>query len=230
MDELISDSYVEFTFGGLEPSAEKIKQFEVNYRLCFPEDKNTPVLDIGIGRGEMLMCMREWGYNYNGIDISRSTIKFCQALGLTCELVPDTIQALTAQPNKFGLITLLDVLEHIKKEQIIPTLTALRGALRPSGSLIVQVPNAQSRDAHLHRYNDFTHEIAFGELSLRQALLSAGFKRIEFFGFETIYTSGLRPALRKRIRAAIWWAIRKERYITGNLNPVILTLVLVAIA
>jgi 2-polyprenyl-3-methyl-5-hydroxy-6-metoxy-1,4-benzoquinol methylase len=229
MDEII-DSYVEYSFvGPPEPLADKIKQFALNYKKHFSQNK-LPVLDVGIGRGEMLLCMRDWGYDYEGIDISPSTVSFCHSLNLACELVPDIIGALRRRSNRYGTITLLDVLEHIRKDAIIPTLRALREALAPGGSLIIQVPNAQSRDAHLHRYNDITHELAFVEHSLRQVLLASGFTDLTFYPFEPFYIRSPKVALKKMLRALIWRMIRLERRITGNLDPEILAPILVAVA
>ena len=42
------------------------------------------MLDIGVGLGEMLSCMKNWGHNYHGIDISPSTIEFCKKYNQEC--------------------------------------------------------------------------------------------------------------------------------------------------
>ena len=41
----------------------------------------------------MLQCFKNWGYqNYLGVDLSPSTVKFCQGLGLRCQVVEDTAE------------------------------------------------------------------------------------------------------------------------------------------
>ena len=77
MKEIFED-YVS-AFDEKKQADSKIRNFERNYKKYFPADKNSKVLDIGIGMGEMLQCMKNWGYmNYLGIDISPSIIKHCK--------------------------------------------------------------------------------------------------------------------------------------------------------
>lgn len=130
----IFDSYIENAFGEEKQAEFKFKQFEINYKRYFPANKNAKVLDIGIGRGEMLTCFKNWGYeNYIGVDISPSTVKFCQSLGLNCILVESTEQFLRDNPNTFDLITLIDVLEHIPRKNVITLLKLIRNSLKEGG-------------------------------------------------------------------------------------------------
>ena len=116
----IFDNYVKIAFSNYEQADFKFKQFEYNYRKYFPQDLESKVLDIGVGRGEMLTCFRNWGYkNYLGIDISPDTINFCKKLGLNVLLVEDTIKFLKNNTLTYDLITMLDVLEHISRENTI---------------------------------------------------------------------------------------------------------------
>lgn len=219
----IFDSYIDNAFGAYEQAGFKFRQFKKNYKQYFPQEKTAKLLDIGVGRGEMLACMKEWGYpNYVGIDISPSTINYCQSLGLNCQLCDDVYAWLDKNRDTFALITLLDVLEHIPKNQTIRYLKAIKTALRDGGILIVQVPNLQAPDGQLHRYNDFTHEVGYIEHSLRQVLVASGFMDIQMHGFEEFVTGGFPEKLRKLIRTFMWLSTRFKRDITGNLNPRIL--------
>ena len=87
----------------------KFKLFEINKKL-FPKDKFDHVADIGIGCSEMLTCMRDWGFDCLGVDISPSTVRFCQSIGLNCQVVANTAAWLRDSKNKFSLIAFLDVL------------------------------------------------------------------------------------------------------------------------
>lgn len=227
----ILDTYVENTLGSERQAEFKFKQFEFNYKKYFPENKNVFVLDIGIGRGEMLSSMKSWGYlNYKGIDISQSTVKFCKSLDLNCEHVENTIDWLNQNPEKFEIITLFDVLEHIKKDETLNFLKAIKNSLVNGGILIVQVPNMQAVDSQLHRFNDFTHESGFTENSLNQVLSSINFLDIEFNGFEENVFGGIRGFKRDIFRNLIWKYTRFKRRMTGNINPEIMHPVFFAIA
>ena len=230
----IYENYIELAFNqhGLEKQATfKFKQFEHNYKKFFPVNFDSKVLDIGIGRGEMLSCMKDWEYhNCYGIDISPSTIKHCQELNIPCELVESTEDWLNSNFNNYSVITLLDVLEHIKKENIISFLKSVNIALTQDGIVIIQVPNLQAPDGQLHRYNDFTHEVGFIENSLRQVLMAAGFNDIEMHGFEEMVFGGKLEKKNKKYRKYFWEWVKFTRRITGNINPAILNPVMYAIA
>jgi 2-polyprenyl-3-methyl-5-hydroxy-6-metoxy-1,4-benzoquinol methylase len=219
----IFENYVEHSFGAREQAAYKFKQFEYNYLKYFPKDKGGRLLDVGIGRGEMLSYMKDLGYeNYYGIDISPSTIDFCKSLDLPCELVEDSTAYLTANPDSFDVITLLDVLEHIPKAEIITFVKALRLALKPGGVLIIEVPNLQAPDGYLHRYNDITHETGFIEHSFAQVLLAAGFKKFKIVGFEQFVFGTWIEYVKRMIRCLHWLMVSFWRRVDGNLHPMIL--------
>ena len=227
----IFDTYVENAFGNREQAKFKFKQFGYNYKKYFPQNKDLRILDIGIGRGEMMTCMKNWGYkSYSGIDISPSTVNFCRSIGLNCKLVNDTSDWLNKQPNQFELITLIDVLEHIHKVDVIDFLKSIHNSLRTKGILIIQVPNLQAPDGQLHRYNDITHEVGYIEHSLQQVLLVAGFKMIGLYGFETFCSNDIKTNIKKILRYLYWKLIRFNRSINGNLNPKILHPVFFAVA
>lgn len=226
----IFDNYLENAFGQREQAKFKFIQFEQNYKKYFPVNREAKVLDIGIGRGEMLESVKRWGYrNYLGVDISSSIINFCKSLGYNCELVEDTTKWLMAHQNSFEAITLLDVLEHIPKNSTVEFLDALYGALTPGGTLIIQTPNLQCPDGLLHRYNDFTHEFGYTEHSLQQVLLTAGFKDIKFAGFEEYILDNYKKYIGKLLRSIYWKYVRFTRKITNNLTPEILNPVFYAV-
>lgn len=227
----IFDNYIRDSFRSYEQATFKFDQFGFNYRKYFPPDKGSFLLDIGIGRGEMLSLMKRWGYeNHLGIDISPDAVQYCQSLGLNCLLVEDSTQWLETNPGQFSLITLLDVLEHVPKGNSIPFLKALRCSLADDGNAIIQVPNLQAPDGQLHRYHDFTHEVGFVEDSLHQVLLAADFRNISFHGFETFIKGNVRDKALSGARSLYWATTRFLRRINGNLNPEILNPVFYAIA
>jgi len=218
----IFDNYVESSFDGCHQATFKFKQFESNYRKYFPVDRSLDVLDIGIGRGEMLTCMRDWGFNYLGVDISPSTVKFCKSIQLKCEVTDDTIVWLTNNYEKFSLITCLDVLEHVPRDQTIDFLKAIRASLKTGGTAIIQVPNLQSPFGYLHHFNDFTHVSGFVEHSLSQVLLIAGFSEFDFHGFEEVFPTSFKQSVRLIIRFFYRKVVRLMRTINANPNPEVL--------
>ncbi len=225
------DNYLENTFGQYKQAEFKFQQFQKNYEKFFPSKKSANLLDIGIGRGEMLTCMKKWGYTeYLGIDISPSIVNYCKALGLNCVLVNDTIKWLSDKDAVFDVITILDVLEHFKKEDVIPLLNKIYKGTKLGGKIIIQVPNMQAPDSQLHRYNDFTHEIGFVEHSLRQVLLTAGITNFSFYGFEEIIGNDLKTRIKIIIRSLYWKYCRFIRRMNTNLDPSILNPIFFVVA
>jgi 2-polyprenyl-3-methyl-5-hydroxy-6-metoxy-1,4-benzoquinol methylase len=103
------------------------------------------ILDIGCGLGQLLNAFRKKGYrNVYGIDVSDEAVSFCIRKGLSVTRISDITDYARGNQEAYDLIIMSHVVEHIEKSKIIATLAAVRGMLRPTGNLVVMVPNAQS--------------------------------------------------------------------------------------
>lgn len=225
------ENYVEHAFGDYKQADFKINQIIHNYTRFFPNDLDSKILDIGIGRGEMLTVFKKIGFrDYLGIDISPSTVSFCRTIGLNCIQIQNTEKYLSERQGQFDLITLCDVLEHIEKNNVVEFVKSVNIALKNNGIIIIQVPNMQTPDPALHRYNDMTHEIGFTEHSLKQLLMLAGFHDIKFCPYEIIIGWNLINIIRILVRSGYLNIVRIRRLINGDLNPKILSPVFFAVA
>ena len=225
----IFENYIDNSFDGHYQADFKLRQFDLNYKKYFNKCVASRVIDIGVGRGEMLSCMKQWADNYHGIDISPSTVDFCKKLDLSCELTDDTEFWLKNHQKQFDIITCLDVLEHIPKERLIQFVEAIRNSLIKDGLAIFQVPNLQSPFGYLHHFNDITHISGFVEHSLNQVLLSARFNKMSYYGFEELYEKTPKIILKKILRYFYRKIIRFLRTINANPNPKILDPVFFAV-
>lgn len=227
----IYENYLENSTVGTDFSNWKVKEFKVNYQKFFPEDKTEYVLDIGIGNGEMLYCMKQWGYaNYEGIDISQSTIKACKAKDLNCQLVENTNQFLLENQNKYAVITLIHVIEHISKEDIIELIANCRKALKKDGCLIIETPNMASYDNAFMRYNDFTHVTGYTEASAAQMLQICNFKKMTIFGTNIIFLPTLSNKILKILNQIHTLFRRIGRNISGLHSATVMDLYLSIVA
>lgn len=197
----------------------------------FAGDKGAPVLDFGCGGGEFLEFLRTNGFTHlHGIDRSGEQVTRCRERGLTSvEVVDDSRAWLGKHQDTFETIVLNDVLEHIAKPEIVATLEALRGALRPGGQLLIKVPNAANAFGLVARYLDFTHEVAFTEHSLRQVLLAAGFDGVELLGLRTEWRPTVKRTAYWLVNAA-YQRLHRMIYVAavGSDAPTILSKLLVA--
>jgi 2-polyprenyl-3-methyl-5-hydroxy-6-metoxy-1,4-benzoquinol methylase len=133
-------------------------------------------LDVGCGDGFGLRALAEIGIGtVSGIDTSVSQVEAARRNGLDATVVDDSARYLAAHGNSFDLISAFDVLEHVPVREQVALVSALRGALRADGRLVMTVPNANSSWAGRYRYIDWTHTSAFTEHSLAYVLAAAGF-------------------------------------------------------
>lgn len=202
-------------------------------------DRTTPVLDFGCGFGFALRALKMEGFsNLEGVEISSDQAEIARRAGFNVTVTTDTNAFLRENRSRFGMILLLDVLEHVPIYAQIELLVALREALKAEGRIIVTVPNANSPLACRWRYIDFTHYCSFTEHSLFFVLKNAGFGVIQMDNSKGIgafprrwWQRGQRGALRKWLVRFAWLQVFKaELHPNENLNPVCFELNLKAVA
>ncbi len=110
----------------------RLKYYDWYTRGWLPEDHSLPILDIGCGSGQFLYFLRERGYDRAiGIDLDRTQVEVARSLGLdaTCARVMDF---LGEGGEAFGLIAMLDILEHFTREELYPILESVVARLAPA--------------------------------------------------------------------------------------------------
>jgi 2-polyprenyl-3-methyl-5-hydroxy-6-metoxy-1,4-benzoquinol methylase len=144
----------------------RIKYYKWYTKDWLPESRSTPVLDVGCGSGQFLYFLRDQGYTRAaGIDVDLAQVEIGQALGLNATF-SDARDFLSQGEDSYGLITMLDILEHFKMQELFELLEAASSRLAPGGRIIASVPNGESPQASCAVYADITHEIAFTPTSL----------------------------------------------------------------
>ena len=231
--KILYDRYRATHFGWINPDefVDRVSEFEADYGGLLPEDRAARILDVGCGMGHFLRYLRARGCrDCVGVDISPDQVAFCRAQGLdNVELVEDLFRYLEAHAGTFELVTMNDVLEHFTKDEIVRLLILTKGALKPGGRIVVRTPNISCAYGPYGRYIDFTHEIVFSELSLKQVLLAVGFEDVVVRGNRVALTLRPKRILLLLVRR-IWFSILKLIYLieAGMDRPTIYTKVLVA--
>jgi cyclopropane fatty-acyl-phospholipid synthase-like methyltransferase len=179
--------------------------FAALYRRLLPASRDAAILEVGCGSGSFLHFLRSEGYrNAQGIDLAQDQVALAQSLGIPNVHVADAASYLTAHAGAYDLIVALDVIEHFPKAAVLPLLDGIRAALRPGGRLLLRTPNADSPFHSWIRYADFTHEVAFTPLSIRQVLRATGFDDIAVVPLEP-YVHG--PA--SAVRWLLWKGVKQ---------------------
>ena len=168
-----------------------------------PDDRGASIVDLGCGTGDVLAAFETFGYTaLAGVDLSAEQVRVAR------EIVPqveqgDLFEYLADRRQAFDLITGFDVIEHLRKDEVLPFLEACHRALKAGGRLILQTPNAESPWGSAIRYGDFTHEVCFTPGSLEWLLRLSGLEDVE------ARETGPRPVgWRSRGRVFLWRLMR----------------------
>ncbi|HSO23235.1 MAG TPA: methyltransferase domain-containing protein [Chondromyces sp.] len=135
-----------------------------------------PVLDLGCGRGELLLMLRDAGVDARGIEADPALVEGARRRGL--EVVEgDLLEVLRRQDDaSCGAVTAIHVFEHLPLANLAEVLSEVRRVLRPGGLLIAECPNPHSlRVGAALFWLDPTHHRPLLPETLELLLESAGF-------------------------------------------------------
>jgi 2-polyprenyl-3-methyl-5-hydroxy-6-metoxy-1,4-benzoquinol methylase len=179
------------------------KAYDTYFRGWLPESKDAAIVDLACGNGMLLHFFKGRGYtNIAGVDISGEQVALSKQVVDNVE-EGNVLQYLASRRNTFDLITAIDIIEHLGKDEALDFLDGIVAALKPGGRLILQTPNAESPWMGQIRYGDFTHEVVFTVSSLGKLMMLCGLQGIQ--GRET---GPVFHGLMSTLRGITWQVIR----------------------
>ena len=114
------------------------------------------VLDIGFGNGTFLAWAKSEGAQISGTELNSHSVRLGADKGFDVHLgAVDEIAALDSE--RFDLIVMIDVLEHLPGESLVRTLRWIIAHLSDEGMCLARVPNAASPFGLLIQDSDVTH-------------------------------------------------------------------------
>lgn len=163
------------------------------------------LLDIGCGTGDFLKIAKDDQWDVFGVEPNSKARQIANQK--TNNSVVDTNQLLQLTSNRFDVITLWHVLEHLPKleEQI----AQFESFLKPNGRLVIAVPNYKSFDAHYYQqfwaaFDVPRHLWHFSQESISRLVQQNGMQIIE---------------TKPMIFDAYYVSLLSEKYRNGVMNP-----------
>jgi len=136
-----------------------------------------PVLDLGCGRGELLLLLREAGVPALGVEGDAALVEGARRRGLEVAH-GDVLETLRALPDASrGAVTAIHVFEHLPPATLLALLGEVRRVLRPGGLLVAEGPNPHTLRVGASLYwRDPTHQHPLLPETLELFLKAAGFE------------------------------------------------------
>ena len=141
--------------------------------------RGSSLLDVGAANGFFVNLADQRGFKSAGIELSHDAVIWAKKLGRNVS----QSDAMDISPNeKFDVITVLDVLEHINQPHEF--ISKIKNNLNPGGVVLINVPNAGSLFAKFcgkswHSYVPPEHLFYFNKKSLSTILALNGFEIIK---------------------------------------------------
>jgi SAM-dependent methyltransferase len=146
------------------------------------------LIDIGSGTGMFLKTAREYGFDVEGLELSKKAATFGNATW-ELDIKQGNLHESVFPPDRYDVVTLWHVFEHLHDPLV--AIRQLYDMVKPGGMLVVAVPNFTSIQARLFRARWFhldvpRHLFHHTPDSIGMIAKAAGFKTIEinFFSRE----------------------------------------------
>ncbi len=106
-------------------------------------NKGQRILEVGCGRGDVLLELAKTGHDCFGIEPSRHMIKFCERLpGVT--LLHGTADHLDFPDESFEIVFSQQVIEHLHPDDVPNHFAEVLRVLKPGGLLAIETPNRRT--------------------------------------------------------------------------------------
>jgi len=144
--------------GSREEIIDRLKVYQPLLEEAKVGTPDSPILDVGCGRGEWLELLHESGYTARGIDINKIMLEQCVARGLSV-IEADVIAYLrSVADNSLGAVTGFHIIEHLPFAILINLFDEAVRVLKPGGIVIFETPNPENVLVGSHTfYLDPTH-------------------------------------------------------------------------
>jgi 2-polyprenyl-3-methyl-5-hydroxy-6-metoxy-1,4-benzoquinol methylase len=166
-----------------ERSPETFRRHYLRWLSCFITDKR-PILDFGCGTGNLLLLLRELGYEAEGCEFSDEAIAILTRTGLPFWRYEDLDKV---GKHRYGYVTMIDTLEHLFDPA--GDLRMINELLVDGGLLFIETPNSDDlfvRYYYKGRWHGISpvHLYLFGKRTVALLLEKSGFSLVSLSTFQ----------------------------------------------
>jgi 2-polyprenyl-3-methyl-5-hydroxy-6-metoxy-1,4-benzoquinol methylase len=157
------------------------------------ELKGKTLLDLGCGPGSLISLLPRTYKKALGVDFSGPQIEFARKnfRGSRIEWKRSSIQDLRLRENVFDVVFMVEVIEHLKREDTRRIFSKVRRLLSREGRFIMTTPNYRSLWPILEFFWNRVSKVNYEEQHInrfdipriKRELLAAGFRRIRVGSF-----------------------------------------------
>lgn len=203
--------------------------YEQKYKLCQPYLKAAHlVLDLGGGDGRLAFWMSRQVRRVYCVDKQYRPLAFGRLItkgsGMPITFVAMDGQNLAFAPEIFDVVTLFDVIEHIRVDVLPFVLREIWRVLKAGGMLILTTPNRLNLRARVwgHRLNP-KHYYEYTIPEVVQNLVSAGFEPISISGLYLVLPLPHAEVVANQypFRIIFQWLVRLGRYLPNFSETII---------
>ena len=203
--------YDRFYLGGTRADAERRRRYcrdcEKKYGFLLEGGRERRILDVGCAAGMLVGYLKGKGFaEVVGVDLNESLIEQARTEVEAEFICTDALDFLRSG-QRFDIIFLLNVVEHIERDELVVFMTAVCEALQPEGFAVVRTPNMSHVMAASHLADDLTHCTGLTEQSLGQLARRAGFREVaplNQFRMQN-WKGGFKALLSWPLHKWLWW-------------------------
>jgi len=137
--------------------------------------QNINFLDVGFGYGSLLKWASLNNAKIFGVEIQEDLQVLARKQNISV-----FSDVLDIKNQKFEIITLIDVLEHLDFDHIVLYLDYIFKILNFEGSIIIKIPNCQSAAGLANQFGDPTHKTMLSGPILFKILSDIGYREVVY--------------------------------------------------
>ena len=178
--------------------------------------KNKDILDYGCGQGHLIdeICSKYKPKSVCGVDLSSEACKDSNTRNKKHQMFKGAYQLsedMPLEPKSFDIVFLLEVVEHMRDEDISQALSIIKSLLKPNGMVVISTPdNEDLRKATFVcpdcgcYFHSVQHVRAWTPASLEKTVKNNGFET-----YKIIETTLFAPEFLKPVFASFYSIVAK---------------------